>query len=138
MVCQPWYVDATSAGGKSEDLRQFFLWWLQEIGPAYGYHPELTKSILVVQGQIFEAANLGFDSFGFKDTLCCQWLPASHYLRGFIGDPQKQDKWLEEKTSFWTYAIGEIALTTRLYPQSVYMGLQHSLQQEWQYVQRVV
>jgi hypothetical protein len=49
-----------------------------------------------------------------------------------------RNEWLAEKTSFWTAAIGELASTARLYPQSAYMGLQSLLQQEWQYVQHAV
>jgi hypothetical protein len=64
--------------------------------------------------------------------------PGCRYLGGFVKDPALRDEWLDEKTSFWTAAIGELAATARLYLQSAYTGLQHSLQQEWQYVQRAV
>ena len=47
-VKQPWYADDAGAGGSFIDLRKFFL-RLQEIGPAFGYFPEPTKSILIVR-----------------------------------------------------------------------------------------
>jgi hypothetical protein len=130
-VKQPWYADDAGAGGSFQDLRLFFR-RLQEIGPAYGYHPEPTKSILIVQSHNVESARLEFEALHFKVTSGCR------YLGGFVGDSTLRDEWLEEKTSFWTAAIGELAATARLYPQSAYTGLQRSLQQEWQYVQRVV
>jgi hypothetical protein len=34
-------------------------------------------------------------------------------------------------------AIGELALAVKLYPQSMYCGLNKSLHQEWQFIQRV-
>jgi hypothetical protein len=97
-----------------------------------GYHPEPAKSILVVQWHKFKSAKLDFENLNFKVT------PGSRSLGGFLGDPTKRDEWLAEKTSFWASAIVELAVTARLYPQSAYTGLQRSLQQEWQYVQRVV
>jgi hypothetical protein len=78
-VRQPWYADDAGAGGKFRDLRRFFR-RLQEIGPAYGYHPEPTKSILVVQWHNYEAANYDFATLNFKVT------PGARYLGGFIGD----------------------------------------------------
>jgi hypothetical protein len=81
----------------------------------------------------YEAAQLDFESLDFKI------MPGSRHLVGFIRDLQKRDKWLAEKTSFWTPpAIGELAATARLYPQSAQTVLQCSLQQEWQYVQHVM
>ena len=121
---QPWYADDAGAGGNFHDLRLFFR-RLQEIGPAYGYHPEPTKSILIVQSHNSESAQLEFETLHFKVT------PGSRYLGGFVGDPKLRDEWLDEKTSFWTTVIGELAATARLYPQSAYTGLQRSLQQEW-------
>jgi hypothetical protein len=53
-VKQSWYADDASAGESFTDLRLLF-WRLQEIGPAYGYHPEPTKSILIVQSHNFES-----------------------------------------------------------------------------------
>jgi hypothetical protein len=51
-----------------------------------------------------KAAKLVFFSLTFKVT------PGTRrYLGGFIRDPMKRDEWLEEKTSFWTSAIGELA-----------------------------
>jgi hypothetical protein len=81
-----------------------------------------------VQSHNVESARLEFEALHFKVTSGCR------YLGGFVGDSTLRDEWLEEKTSFWTAAIGELAATARLYPQSAYTGLQRSLQQEWQYV----
>jgi hypothetical protein len=130
-VRQPWYADDAGAGGHFKDLRRFFR-RLQEIGPSYGYHPEPSKSILIVQEHNVEEAEMEFTDLLFKVTT------GSRYLGGFIGAPSLRDEWIAEKTTFWASAIGELAGTAKLYPQSAYTGLQRSLQQEWQYVQRVV
>ena len=46
-VTQPWYADATGAGGKLPQIMEH-LRDLQAGGPDWGYYPEPTKSILVV------------------------------------------------------------------------------------------
>jgi hypothetical protein len=39
--------------------------------------------------------------------------------------------------STWEHTIGELSIAATKYPQSAYTGLQTSLQNEWQFVQRV-
>ena len=46
-VTQPWYADDAGAGGTFIDVQVHFQ-DLQARGPARGYYPEATKSILVV------------------------------------------------------------------------------------------
>ena len=46
-VTQPWYADDAGAGGTFQQVLAHFL-DLQAWGPARGYYPEPTKSILVV------------------------------------------------------------------------------------------
>ena len=46
-VTQPWYADGAGAGGKFGGVMAHFR-DLQLRGPAWGYFPEPTKSILVV------------------------------------------------------------------------------------------
>jgi hypothetical protein len=64
---QPWYADDAGAGGKFEDIRAM-LEELQKIGPAYGYCPEPTKSILVVPPEMVERATEYFQDHHFKIT----------------------------------------------------------------------
>jgi hypothetical protein len=44
---------------------------------------------------------------------------------------------LEAKTKDWAEAVSELAMVAERYPQAAYAGLQKSLQQEWQFLQRV-
>jgi hypothetical protein len=66
-VEQPWYADNASAGGKFSEIRRFFS-RLVEIGPNFGYHPEPSKSILVVPQHSLEAAQASFADMNFKIT----------------------------------------------------------------------
>jgi hypothetical protein len=55
----------------------------------------------------------------------------------FIGKDDALRSWLSEKTKNWEEAVADISEVTPNFPQTVYAGLQKSLQQEWQFVQRV-
>jgi hypothetical protein len=128
---QPWYADDAGAGADFADIFAFFE-RLKEIGPLYGYYPEASKSILVVRPQNLEAAKEHFASQQFRITT------GERYLGGYIGAREDQDAWIEGKATSWTAAVKELAKVAVRFPQSAYAGLQKSLQQEWQFLQRVV
>ena len=46
-VTQPWYADDAGARGTFQQVQAHF-WYLQARGPAWGYYPDPTKSILVM------------------------------------------------------------------------------------------
>ena len=52
---QVWFADDATAGGRLTGLKR---WWdrITEIGPAYGYHPNPTKTSLVVKEENVETA----------------------------------------------------------------------------------
>jgi hypothetical protein len=57
--------------------------------------------------------------------------------RLLIGLAEDQPDWVKSKMSDWAAAIHELSLVATHYPQWAYAGLQKSLQQEWQFLQRV-
>jgi hypothetical protein len=128
---QTWYADDAGAGGKFDLIKQHFR-KLQEIGPYYGYYPEPSKSILIVPQKNLVAAQAAFKDFEFTITT------GNRYLGGYIGEKESLVLWLREKVAYWTEAVKELASVAGPFPQSAYAGLQKSLQQEWQFVQRVI
>jgi hypothetical protein len=128
-VNQPWYADDAGAGGKFDAIRRHFT-RLQEIGPNYGYFPEPSKSIIVVASHNLEKAKHEFKDLGFKVVT------GTRYLGGFIGENEAFNEWIETKTENWEHAVTQLAAAAKDFPQSAYAGLQKSLQQEWQFVQR--
>jgi hypothetical protein len=58
-------------------------------------------------------------------------------LGAFIGDDIALCSWLLKKTKNWEEVVTDLVLVTPNFPQTAYAGLQKSLQQEWQFVQRV-
>jgi hypothetical protein len=61
----------------------------------------------------------------------------ARYLGGFIGEEDARREWLREKAEVWKEAVLDLASAAPNFPQAAYSGLQKSLQQEWQFVQRV-
>jgi hypothetical protein len=102
MVTQPWYAYDACAGATFKCIRAMFLILLQ-LGPDYGYYPELTKSILVVSTANFARANAEFADLGFKV------MTVSRYLGGFIGEDAGRDAWLEEKIQAWEECIQHLS-----------------------------
>jgi hypothetical protein len=67
----------------------------------------------------------------FKDS---DWkvVTGCRHLGGFVGDKAEQHEWVEEKAQTWADGV-----VVGRCPQAAYAGLQKSLQQEWQFLQRV-
>ena len=66
-VCQIWYADDSAAGGLLPGVRQ---WWqsLCYLGPLYGYHPNASKTWLVVKPQHLAVACKIFAGTGVQIT----------------------------------------------------------------------
>jgi hypothetical protein len=129
---QPWYANKAGAGGSFLNLCRFFS-WLQEIGPFYDYFPEPSKIILHVQEHNQTIAKSAFTEFDFKVRS-----GSRYFLGDFIGSSDDQMMWIEAKVVDCTSAIADVAFIVISHPQSAYAGLQKSLLQEWQFVQREV
>ena len=117
-------------GGMFQQVQEHFR-YLQARGPARGYYPETTKSILVVAPGNVAWAEEHFRGLGI-------WVVTGHrYLGGFIGDAYAEREWLRDKIRGWTESLKLLAGVAYKHPQSAYAGLQNSLQQEWDFVKRV-
>ena len=60
------------------------------------------------------------------------------YLRRFIGSAATRDEWLNDKIATWTAAVETLFKLTARWPQTVYAGYTFCLQNEWQYIQRLI
>jgi hypothetical protein len=87
---------------------------------------------LIVSQENLPAALEAFEGHEFTITT------GSRYLGGFIGEREALDIWIQEKVVKWADAVEVLATVAVDYPQSAYTALQKSLQQEWQFLQRVV
>ena len=129
---QSWYADDASAAGELVLIADYFR-ELMRMGPSFGYFPEPSKSILIVRSRTIQHAQ----SFLRTEGLSFKLKTGDRYLGGFVGEAPARDEWLKNLISKWASAVQELALVASSYPQTAYAGLQKSLQQEWQYLQRV-
>ena len=110
---QPWYADYAGAGGKFGDVIAHFR-DLQLRGPARGYFPELTKSILVVAERNVPRSTEYFRGMGIQvDT-------GSRYLGGFVGERETEGQWVQTKVAGWAESARTLAGVARKHPQSAY------------------
>ena len=78
-VTQPWYADDAEVGKMFKDMQAHFQ-DLRVRGPARGYYPDPTKSILVVAPGNITRAEEHFRGLGI-------WVVTGHwYLGGFMGN----------------------------------------------------
>ena len=127
---QPWYADDAGAGGKFDDILNYFNVLTNE-GPARGYFPEPSKSILIVKPQSVEAAKAKFQHLGF------QVVTGARYLGGFIGTEESKMEWVRGKVEKWAEHVRSLSVVARSSPHCAFVGLQKSLQSEWIHLQRV-
>jgi hypothetical protein len=81
-----------------------------------------------------DAARQAFKSFGLE----INYSRGQRYLGGFIGSAEKKEMWLAELVEKWVATVQTLSIVAERYPQTAYAGFTFCLQNEWQYVQRVV
>ena len=130
-VTQPWYADDCSLHGRASAVRKVLI-DLQFLGPSKGYFPEPDKSVLVCPQPDLTAATAQLHDLPLKHAT------GARYLGGFIGDKDAMSTWLEPKIAHWQQCVDQLAAAAVRFPQAAYAGMVKSLQNEWQYLQRVV
>jgi hypothetical protein len=105
-----------------------------KFGPTYGYFPEPSKSYYICKAEDEDAAHVAFESYGLK----INYSRGQRYLGGFIGSALKKEEWLADMVVKWVGAVETLSTVAVRYPQTAYAGFTFCLQNEWQYVQRVV
>ena len=128
---QIWYADDANSCGTLLMLRKWFDVLLLS-GPAFGYFPEPSKSILVVaECDIHEAERL-FGDLGVK--VC-----TSHrLLGGHVGSSSGRTDYVKGKVDVWSRCVTRLADAASNEPQDAYATLTKSLSFEWGFLQRIV
>ncbi len=103
-------------------------------GPPYGYFPEPSKLYYICKADDEPAARQAFESF----CLEINYLGGQQYLGGFIGSAQQKEEWLGEPVSKWVSVVKTLSVFEEHYPQTTFAQFTFCLQNEWQYIQRVV
>ena len=130
---QPWYADDSGGTGPAAKVAAC-LAYLSQHGRKYGYFVEPAKSWYVCKEEDEAKARQVFEDAG----LDIKFSRGQRYLGGFIGSEKEKSVWLTGKVNEWCSAVSVLAKVAKKYPQTAYAGFTMVLQNEWQYVQRVV
>ena len=90
-ITQPWYADDDGALGALTRLETYFD-SLTRHGLRQGYHPEPTKSLLIIRLDNLEAGKVFGTCHVFRVCM------GARYLGGYIGDDEYKLNWLREYT----------------------------------------
>ena len=129
-LCTPGYADDFAISGNSDVVAKAVNRIL-EVGPKFGYSPNVGKSILIRdQSKPLPEA---LQQFQFAEDV-----GGHRYLGGFIGDKTCQDAWLKPKIAGWVKSVEALTKIALREPQAAYAGLTRSLQSKWVYLHRVM
>lgn len=129
-LCQLWYADDACAAGRVQHLRT---WWdhLTDLGPPYGYHPNVQKTWLVVKEDSIAEARIAFANTGVQITTN-GW----PYLGAPVGTPAYCADFLKEQVSTWCEELHRLTGIAKCEPQAAYAALIFGLQHRWTYAMR--
>ena len=130
---QSWLTNDLASGGAAKDSATC-LHYLMEYGPQYGYFSSPAKSWFICKEADESVAREAFQQL-IHPILMNQ---GHNYLGGFIGSAATKDIWIDDKISIWMEAVETLSKIAIKWPQTAYVGFTFCLQNEWQYVQRVV
>uniref|UniRef100_A0A1X7VKB1 Uncharacterized protein n=1 Tax=Amphimedon queenslandica TaxID=400682 RepID=A0A1X7VKB1_AMPQE len=126
-----WYADDAFACSRLQHLKDWFDRLLQ-IGPSYGYHPELSKCVLLVHEDHHLSARDLFETYGVR-------IVTSHrLLGGVVGDHEGLLSYVTGSVNEWTSIVEKLTVIAKTQPQLAYSAFTRSVQSQWAYLQRVV
>jgi len=131
-VTQAWYADDATAGGEVAGLRR---WWdkLRATGPQYGYHPNPSKTWLVVKPEHLPAAEEQFHDTGVKVTSQGQ-----RHLGAALGSKNFVEDFVREKVSLWVSELEKLSRIAKYQPQAAHVVYTHGLMHRWTFLMRTV
>ena len=131
-VKQVWYADDATSTGTIQDLREF---WdsLKQHGAKYGYHPNATKTHLVVNADYEAKARELFADTGVNVTT-----DVKRHLGAAIGSGAYTMEYVSEKVKSWCNETSQMVLTAKTQPHSAYSAYIHGLSNRWTFLTRTI
>ena len=104
---QSWYADDATAGGTITTLRS---WWdrLRAVGPSFGYHPNPSKTWLVVKADSEHRAEESFQHTGIKITT-----QGSRFLGVALGMRSFVEKFVHDKVAGWVTEVKNLSVMAK-------------------------
>jgi len=97
-ILQAWYADDSSFGGMAPAIAAA-MHMILEKGPARGYFPEPSKSILICNPAVRDAVHGELGEFHFQ----CE--DGYRHVSGFIGTEEMKAKWLQPQIQQWVRGV---------------------------------
>ena len=131
-VKQVWYADDATGAGTCADLRVF---WdgIQAHGAGYGYHPNASKTVLVVKAEHKEKAMESFAGTGINITS-----EGKRHLGAAIGSRSYTEEYVSNKVKKWSDEIKQLAKIAQSQPHSAYSAYTHGLSSRWTFLLRTI
>ena len=125
---QVWFADDASTNGA---LNSLCSWWdgIVEVGPAYGYYANPSKTVLIVKKEKFDEAQALFDGSGVKVTT-----DASKYLGSVLGSEDAVQDMLRREVRKWSECIKELSNIAQTQPHAAYAAFVHGVRNQWCYL----
>ena len=122
---QTWYADDAAACGDLTHLRS---WWdqLVDFGPTYGYHPNASKTWLIVKEEKFEEATTTFEGTGVSITQ-----EGKRHLGAALGTIKFIESYVKNKVSEWVHEIEVLSTFAVTQPHAAYAAFTHGLTSRW-------
>ena len=127
-----WFADDATAGGNFVNLKE---WWehIVQLGPKYGYHPNATKTWLIVKEGHLEEARTIFEGTGVAITA-----EGKRHLGAVIGTPTFVESYVRQKVAGWIHEIETLSSIAITQPHAAYAALTHGLVRRWTYLARTI
>ena len=131
-VKQVWFADDATGAASCSELRA---WWdkLLQHGNGFGYHPNASKTHLVVKPQFLEKAQQLFEGTNVNITT-----QGKRHLGAAIGSRDFVEHYVRKKVKMWTQEIHSLAEIATSQPHAAYAGFVHGLSSRWTYLQRTI
>ena len=129
---QLWFADDAAAGGEINHLSE---WWskLKSLGPAFGYHPNPSKTWLLVKEEYLETAKEIFAKSGINISST-----GRQHLGSALGSDSFVNEFVKSKIAKWILEMETLTKIARTEPQAAYAALTHGLIGKWLYAMRTI
>ena len=131
-VKQVWYADDATGAATCSELRT---WWdtLLAQGGCFGYHPNASKTHLIVKEQFLDEARRQFQGTNVNITV-----HGKRHLGAAIGSREYTEQYVDDKVKVWTQQLLQLAEISTSQPHAAYAAFVHRLSSRWTYLSRTI
>ena len=131
-VKQVWYADDATGAATCSELRT---WWdtLLAQGQSFGYHPNASKTHLIVKEQFLDEARRLFEGTNVNITV-----HGKRHLGAAIGSREYTEQYVGDKVKAWTQELLQLAEIATSQPHVAYAAFVHGLSSRWTYLSRTI